>query len=388
MFRKVCILVMVGFFFFSSPLVIGAETDYEKRIKKEQKSLKGLKTNIQKKETAAKKAKKKEENLIVELAQINKKLKHTQQDLNWLKYRLSKTQHKLNKLELDLKTAESEAKQWSQILACRLRRIYKEKQLQTGAIELLSATSSVELAKRYVSLKSITQQTSDLFRKAVEKKQAVEKVKNSVAEQKEEIRKLQEKTTLKEQRLEEQKLTKNKILRKIKRQREKDELQLVRLQESAKNLEKLIANLKEKAARQKLLAAKGKKGEYSWPVAGKVVSSFGKHRHPKLGSYIINQGINIKAPEGQPVVAIERGIVLFAGEFQTYGQMIILNHGNELYTVYAQIKEIMVHLNQEVEKEQVIGTVGSTGLSMVEGPALYFEVRKNGVAEDPLVWLK
>lgn len=365
-----------------------AAVDYEKQIKQEQKSLKKIETDIKKKKKEVKKAKKKEENLIVELAQINKKLKRTQKDLDWLKTRLARTQRKLRQSEQDLKNAEAEAEQWQKILARRLRRIYKEKQFQAGAVELLAAASAVDFAKKYTLLKSVTAQTSELFCKAVEKKQAVEEIKSNLERQRKEIQELKGKTAAKEKKLKEQKLAKNKILRKIKRKRRKDELQIARLTQSAKDLEKLIGGLKKKAARQKLLAARGKKGEYIWPAQGKVVSRFGKYRHPGLNTYLINQGINIQSPEGQSVIAIERGNVLFVGEFQAYGQMVILNHGGELYTVYAHLKEIMVAPNQKVERGQIIGTVGSTGLSLVEGANLYFEVRKNGIAENPLVWLK
>lgn len=365
-----------------------AKVDYEKRIKQEQKSLKKLKTDIYQKKKAVKKAKKKEENLIVELARINRKLKRTQEDLNWLKLRLSRTQRKLRQSEQDLKITEAEAEQWRKILARRLHRIYKEKQFQGGAVELLTAASSVDFAKKYTSLKSVTEQTSELFCKAVEKKETGEEIKANLEQHRREIQQLKEETAAKEENLKKQKLEKNRILRKIKKKRQKDELQIARLTQSAENLEKLIAGLKKKAARQKLLAARGKKGEYIWPVEGKVLSRFGKYRHPRLNTCLINQGINIKAPKGQPVIAIERGNILFAGEFQAYGKMVVLNHGGGLYTIYAHLNEIIVYPNQKVERGQIIGTVGSTGLSQVEGTTLYFEIRKNGIAENPLVWLK
>jgi lipoprotein NlpD len=116
-----------------------------------------------------------------------------------------------------------------------------------------------------------------------------------------------------------------------------------------------------------------------WPVRGTVNSGFGPR-----GSGM-HDGIDIAAPEGTPIHAVERGEVIFSDQLRGYGNIVILRHGGGLVSVYAHNQTNLVREGDKVERGDVIAKVGSTG--RVSGPHLHFEIRKNNMAQDPLRFL-
>ena len=117
------------------------------------------------------------------------------------------------------------------------------------------------------------------------------------------------------------------------------------------------------------------------PVRGWVSSRFGYRRYPFTGEAALHEGIDIAALPGAPVYAPAPGEVVFAGYKTGYGQVIILDHGWRLSTLYGHLSDIMVSVRQQVQRKQVIGAAGSTGHS--SGPHLHYEVRIAGVPVDP-----
>jgi len=101
--------------------------------------------------------------------------------------------------------------------------------------------------------------------------------------------------------------------------------------------------------------------------------------------WVVEQVIDIEAPEGTEFKAVYPGTVLYTGWFKGYGNMIILDHGHGYYTLYAHASAIQVREGETVRQGQVIGQVGETG--SLAGPRLYFEVRSQGQPEDPQRWL-
>jgi murein DD-endopeptidase MepM/ murein hydrolase activator NlpD len=116
-----------------------------------------------------------------------------------------------------------------------------------------------------------------------------------------------------------------------------------------------------------------------WPVSGTINSSYG----PRGSSF--HDGIDIAAPEGTPILAIERGEVIYSDQLRGYGNMVIVRHQGGIVSVYAHNQVNLVREGQQVSKGEVIAKVGSTG--RVTGPHLHLEIRKNNSAQDPLRYL-
>ena len=122
-------------------------------------------------------------------------------------------------------------------------------------------------------------------------------------------------------------------------------------------------------------------GQMGMPVAGHVTSGFGMRFHPILGFSRMHKGIDIGAPWGTPIYAVVDGQVQFAGRSAGYGNFIRLVHGGGLSTGYGHLSRIAVAPGSHVSRGQVIGFVGSTGMST--GPHLHWEVWRNGIAINP-----
>ncbi len=121
-------------------------------------------------------------------------------------------------------------------------------------------------------------------------------------------------------------------------------------------------------------------GWRQWPSRGVITSRFGfrgrRHHH----------GIDIAAPVGTPIFAVQAGRVKFVGRMGGYGLLVILDHGGGLTTWYGHASRILVAVGDQIGRGQVIATVGTTG--NVTGPNVHFEVRRNDVPLDPLKFLQ
>ena len=138
------------------------------------------------------------------------------------------------------------------------------------------------------------------------------------------------------------------------------------------------------------LAIQYKGGVMLWPIAVDgtyITSPYGNRLHPIQGVYRYHDGIDIgNAGYGAPVIAAADGIVTYAGVMSGYGNCVMINHGDGIVTLYGHGQEIYTELGATVKQGDVIMAVGSTGNST--GPHLHFEVRKFGVAVDPIPYLQ
>lgn len=128
-------------------------------------------------------------------------------------------------------------------------------------------------------------------------------------------------------------------------------------------------------------------GVLAWPVPGytKITSNYGMRVHPITGQYKLHTGVDISAPIGANFVAANDGIVTKAEYNTAYGNMVIIDHGGGISTLYAHGSEILVTVGQTVKRNEAILKVGSTGYST--GPHAHFEVRINGVVTNPIEYI-
>ncbi|MCU6455196.1 M23 family metallopeptidase [Sphingomonas sp. A2-49] len=124
-----------------------------------------------------------------------------------------------------------------------------------------------------------------------------------------------------------------------------------------------------------------RRGFMGMPVAGRITSSFGYRMHPLLGYLKMHKGLDIGAPYGSPIYAALDGVVQGAGRSGGYGNFVKLVHGGGLASGYGHMSRIAVARGEHVRQGQVIGYVGSTGLST--GPHLHWEVWRNGQTINP-----
>jgi len=121
------------------------------------------------------------------------------------------------------------------------------------------------------------------------------------------------------------------------------------------------------------------------PVGGTVTSNFGWRTDPFNSSHRFHSGIDIAAPSGSPIYVPQNGVVVFAGNYGGYGNVVVVDHGYQLYTLYGHTSTYYVRAGQTVSRGQAIAAVGSTGRST--GPHLHFEVHQKRQYVNPMNYL-
>jgi septal ring factor EnvC (AmiA/AmiB activator) len=128
------------------------------------------------------------------------------------------------------------------------------------------------------------------------------------------------------------------------------------------------------------------KGLLIFPVKGKMVNPYGPYRHPRLNVQAFRNGIDIAAERGEPVKAVHAGSILYSGWFRGYGSVVIIDHGDHFYSVYAHLEDVFKSVDNWVEAGDVIATAGDSGAMGATG--LYFELRHHDRPLDPMEWLQ
>jgi septal ring factor EnvC (AmiA/AmiB activator) len=126
-------------------------------------------------------------------------------------------------------------------------------------------------------------------------------------------------------------------------------------------------------------------GDLPWPLGGKVVSRFGRAATGAFGTTIQRNGVEIEGRVGSTVRAVHGGTVAYAAPFTGYGVMVILDHGDDAFTVYGHLSGTALRPGGVVTRGQ---PVGAAGVNPAGEPATYFEVRIDGRPVNPLQWLR
>jgi septal ring factor EnvC (AmiA/AmiB activator) len=163
--------------------------------------------------------------------------------------------------------------------------------------------------------------------------------------------------------------------------------QLAALEEKARRLQRLVDVLsQQKRGEMAALDIRSVQGALEWPVEGKVIERFGRQRNPKFATFTVNNGLTIEADPGTQVRAVFQGTVLFSQWFKGYGNLIILDHGNRVFTLYGNLKAPAVAVGDKIVTGQPIAGVGES--EETASGHLYFEVRQDNKPEDPQKWLR
>jgi septal ring factor EnvC (AmiA/AmiB activator) len=163
--------------------------------------------------------------------------------------------------------------------------------------------------------------------------------------------------------------------------------QLAALEEKARRLQRLVDVLSQQ--QRGVVASidiRSVQGALDWPAKGKVIERFGRQRNPKFATFTVNNGLKIEAVAGTPVRAVFQGTVLFSQWFKGYGNLIILDHGNRVFSLYGNLKAPAVAAGDRIATGQPIAGVGES--EETGSGHLYFEIRTNNQPEDPRKWLR
>ena len=358
-----------------------------------------IQRQAQEKRAAAKQLLSRETAEISQLRRTDRRLSATRQRLRALEDRRQALGQDLQVTRTNLMRSEKALEIQKDKLSRRLRNIYKyggERPLEF----LLSTQSFAQLLARWDFLVMVAEQDRMLVEDVLATKVTVEQNQSKLENRLDEVARTAQKTNRETTQLASQHAQRANTVKAIQNQRQEFEAAAAELERTARQMRNLLAELEKRRRNESNKArAEGRspqpytgdfargEGRLEWPVHGDIIGHFGTEVHPKWGTQTMNNGIDISAPIGTPVHVVAKGRVDYVSEdFGTYGQMVIVNHGDGFYTLYGHLSTISVGNGAEMATGQLIGYSGDTG--SLKGPILHFEVRKAAQSLDPERWLK
>jgi septal ring factor EnvC (AmiA/AmiB activator) len=375
----------------------GAQPKRDDTLQGEQKKLQQTQKRLKEEREKAAAARARETSLLAELEQIDQRLAEKQAEVARLETRSRRTRSEVGALRAEVARLEGHRAGQEQALARRLRVMYRV-HAQGGALPLiLSGDDPVTRATAVRHLVSLAVLDARLIReyRGISERLADRKGREEARQQ--ELAVLHADAQHEQAEADREAAKRRTLLARVRDERAYHERMVGELTEASRRLEAFIREL---GAKQRKLAKvpppKGGeppavgfgsfRGRLPWPTDGRIVAPFGAQVHPRFGTRTFRNGVDIEAAEGTDITAVYAGHVIYTGWFKGFGNLIIVDHGSEYYTLYAHIGEIEVKEGEDVRQGQRIGTVGDT--ASLAGPRLYFEVRFQGKPQDPAEWLR
>ena len=354
-------------------------------LKDEKKELKILKKKIARQEKLLSSVGKKEGKLLGKLKKIDNQIKLKERELKIYQWNSLINKKKLAKLEKNLNINKKELKAQKILLGKRFRQIYKEGPVFPLKVAFSSESMS-DLLQRLKYIELVAEHDANLMVDYRIRLDGLNGEKESLLAVRAKLVRLEKDALGKQGEFEKARKDKKYFLKKIKKKKRLGIQTRKELLKARNNLNDLIGKLLTKLVSGAGLDITDKKGRLSLPVKGKILNKFGRQKDKQFASFIVHNGINIRVRTGVSVRSVFDGKVLYTGELEGYGNLVIIGHGKDYHSLYGHLDRISVKQNQMVQTGDIIGLSGDTG-SLI-GETLYFEMRKNGKPIEPVRWFK
>ncbi len=343
-----------------------------------------------------------------ELSNAKAKVIEFEEKINTLHKEIDKTDSEINTLQnsilennKSIDTAEKEKKLKEEILGERLRNIYKSNMGDKFLYILLESKNLGDLLSNIANIKTLIKTDNELISEVEMLQKELKDIQSQLESSKSKLDTKKNELVEKQSKLENIKLEHESTLNLCKSQL--DELEVL---EASKN-----AELKELASKEDEIEKEiqsffnnnssgdsGNSSGYTTPSdnlstgfirpvsSSTITSNYGPRIHPITGEHKVHTGVDFAASSGNPFFASKDGVVTTASYHPAYGNMVIIDHGGGISTLYAHASELKVSVGQHVKQGQVVSLVGSTGYST--GPHAHFEVRVNGQHVNPMNYIR
>jgi septal ring factor EnvC (AmiA/AmiB activator) len=386
------ILILI-FILFAVLFGYGDIENYNQKIIEENERLKKIDEQIKSVKNEINNLQKKESGYLEALHKIEKLLQDTEKEMQTIEKDLELAQKEIKIAEDEFVLEKDKLKKNTKVLENILREIYKYNRVDVLVI-LFTSQSFSDFITRYRYVKNVLSFDAQIINDIRQQLKKINDKKMSL-ENREEILSLLKKEVEKErENIQFSIESKKSIIQQIDSQKEAYLKSLKELEQSSLNIKNIIERVykEQKEASKKtptkeslVVTLKPKKGILSLPIQGELISKYGRQKNTDFNTYTFNSGIDISAPLGEVVHASGSGEVIYAGGIKGYGQIIIIDHGGRVTTLYAHLSKILIAIGDKVKKDQIIGQVGDSG--GVPSPRLHFEVRVEGKPTDPMDWL-
>ena len=383
------------------PLLLFGQSSFDRQLSRNRSQLNSLKNEISQIKSKLNSVKKNEISILDQLTLIDKQTALTARAKGLLEQENRILRKKIKQTNKRLEETRQRYEQLKNLYAKRT--VYAYKYGKIRSLELLLSSSSVNQAFiRYRYLQKIAEHDERSIRSILKRKREIENLKQSL--DKDLQQKRRNLIAKKEQEAEYISRRKEKaaLLKKIRWNEASYSKQLSIKEKEKENLIQMIIELERQRQEQLTNSRKSgeeplaidfkfddfsrAKGKLPWPVKGKVVTRYGKHKDKGSKTYTRNTDIEIKSKLGTPVHCVFKGVVRVITYLPGYGKTIIVDHGKGYYSVYSHLDEIYVQKDDGIKTGQVIAAVGDSG--SLAGAKLQFGIYGKQRTYNPEKWLR
>lgn len=365
--------------FFTLGLIVPANAANKQQkqlqLKTLQKKIKTLQNTIAVKQNSKNQYVKQLRKIEKNIGFLNTKIKTSNHSIQTSNKRLKNLQLQKKKLRRTFKNRQS-------ILEKQIYRAYvqgKNPQLQM----IFNQQDPVQFQRQLMFYQYIAKQQSDVIQAVNEDLAALKKTRTMIQQEKNQLANTKLLFITQKNALTNDRSKRKKVIANLNAQLKQQGKHLNSLNEDAKQLKQLIASINEifKNNIQTKQAFKNLRGKLPWPIQGKLKTMYGRL---KPLSNLKWQGHIIYANEGEYVRSIASGIIAYADWLKGFGNLIIINHGDDYLSLYSHNQSLFKIPGEQVSKGEIISSAGISG--GIKKSGIYFEIRKKGKPQNPSIW--
>jgi len=388
--NKVLIIIWGLAFIISFTWCLPLTKGSDKTLPAKKNELKQIQKKIEAKKAQIQKVEKTENQVAAELERIEKELYQKAQEVDLYQTQLRQKKEEIDRLNQAITQLKKDLSGEEKLFAERIKILYQLKRLSLAQL-IFSSESFSGLIRRYGYLNRLVNHNLTTLSNYSQKLVQLQEEEATLKENERQLEMLTEQNRLAQKKIITYQKEKAKLLARLRSEKELQIKRLEELKQASQRLQSLIEKLeKEKTITSPTNLPSGYpfslKGKLDYPVKGEIITFFGQGEDPELAAPIFNKGIEISAPVGTPIKAVLAGTVIYSDWFRGYGNIIIIDHGAGLYTIFGHASKLLKKVGESVTPGEAIALVGDTG--SFKGPCLYFEIRYHGQPLDPLAWLK
>ena len=321
-----------------------------------------------------------EESILRELQQLDQALSREQKDLQEYEAKMKANRAELERLNTEMLQLEQTSRAYRRRAASRIRGIYKLRYhgYSPGALRLLLSSNDLgQWLSRYRYLRAVTEADQHLIEQIAEQYAVMLATQQQLSGQRRELHQASLLVRQSRKEILEKRTQRQQMLEQLQQDKERYNQAIRELEQQIGKFEGRIGDLTEAGSTPLRYSISPRDlGKLPWPVEGKTVPNVNK----------VSRGVTIRAPHGTPIRAVADGRVRQIDWVLGYGNVIILDHGDDYFSIYAHLSEVLVQSGDTLKRGEVIARLGESG-SLI-GPVLYFEIWKGKTPLNTLKWLQ
>jgi septal ring factor EnvC (AmiA/AmiB activator) len=397
-FVSIAVVVFGLYGLLTTPAVWAAKDKHDpisQKIEQERRALERLKDEIESKKKHADEAEKKRESVLQAIQDLDYDLMSRRRERVEISRKLKNKDRELERINGQLESLRKQMAERKTSILARIRVQYMEGRF--GYLKhLFAVEGSSDLQRRFQYLSAVSKREYDLIEAYESDVERLEQAEHTRTRARDDMLAIKQETDRKVGEIRGLKRQKNLLLAHVTQEKESYGRAVAELERSAARVDALLKELEQRkkvarahpkgpATKREPSGPQPGRGVLPWPADGEIASHFGRQKHPQFETYIQRKGIEIRTEEGSAIRAVMPGTVAYADWLKGYGLVVILDHLNGFFSLYAHASKLLAKVGDEVRGGQVIGETGDTG--MAGESMLYFELREGAEPVDPLAWL-